>query len=249
MRSFFFLLGFMLCALVPLSGQAFADEDFREVQIADPFIELRSGPGRGYPIFHVVDRGEWIKVTKRKTAWFKVATRHGDNGWVHMTQLLLTLTPEGKRTAVKDANQGDFVQRRGEIGVLSGNFSGAQVITMYAGYALSKNVSSELSFSQALGNISSKTIFNIRLLHHAFPDWRVSPFFALGAGGIKTEPHTTLVQAEDRSDVLAHAGVGIKAHLTQYLMLRAEYNRFVVFSSDDYNEELKEWKIGLAFFY
>jgi hypothetical protein len=32
-------------------------------------------------------------------------------------------------------------------------------------------------------------------------------------------------------------------------MLRAEYNQYVVFSSDDYNEDLREWKVGLAFFY
>ncbi len=249
MRSLVLLLAFLLCAQLFMHGQALAGDNVRKAQVADPFIELHSGPGRGYPIFHVVDRGGWINIIKRKTVWFKIETHQGISGWVHMNQLQLTLTPEGERTTIKDTGQGDFAKRRGEMGILGGNFSGAQVITLYAGYALTKNISSELSFSQALGSISSKTLVNVRLLHHAFPGWPISPFFALGAGGIKTEPHTTLVQAEDRSDMLAHAGFGLKTHLTRHLMLRAEYNRFVVFSSDDYNEELKEWKIGLAFFY
>lgn len=28
------------------------------VQVADPYLELRTGPGRGYPIFHVAAREE-----------------------------------------------------------------------------------------------------------------------------------------------------------------------------------------------
>ena len=52
----------LLCCLVlfvsPLTGErARADEPERKILIADPFIELHSGPGRGYPIFHVVERG------------------------------------------------------------------------------------------------------------------------------------------------------------------------------------------------
>jgi hypothetical protein len=44
-------------------------------------------------------------------------------------------------------------------------------------------------------------------------------------------------------------GVGLRSYLTRNFMLRAEYNQYVVFSSDDYNEDLREWKVGLAFFY
>ncbi|MFC1748741.1 outer membrane beta-barrel protein [Pseudomonadota bacterium] len=245
-----FILLSMLCwGLTSLPNQAWAETEYREVQVAEPFLELRSGPGRGFPVFHIVDRDEHIKIIKRKTEWFKIETDRNVYGWAHMDQLLLTLTPIGERMSIKDTDEGDFVKRRSEIGILGGDFSGAQVITLYGGYILTPNISSELSVSQALGDISSKTIINVRLLHQAFPEWKFSPFFALGVGNIKTTPHATLVQTSDRSDMLSHAGLGVKTHLTQHLMLRAEFNKFVVFSSDDFNEELKEWKVGLAFFY
>ena len=32
------------------------------VELVDPYIEMHSGPGRGYPIFHVVDRGESVAL-------------------------------------------------------------------------------------------------------------------------------------------------------------------------------------------
>ncbi len=43
-----------------------------EVVIDDPYIDLHTGPGRGYPIFFVAERGEQIALLKRRTEWFKV---------------------------------------------------------------------------------------------------------------------------------------------------------------------------------
>lgn len=226
-----------------------AADDYREVKIADPFIELHSGPGRGFPIFYVEDRDQWIKILKRKTDWFKVETKTGTQGWVHHDQLLLTLTPEGERTQINDPTSEDFLRRRAEAGVLAGDFSGSEVITLYGGYAFTRNVSVEVALSQALGTVSSKRFTNLRLIHQAFPEWSLSPFFAMGVGDLKSQASSTQAQAQDRSDTVALVGVGLRSYLTRNFMLRAEYNQYVVFSSDDYNEDLREWKVGLAFFY
>jgi uncharacterized protein YraI len=52
------------------------------LQIADPYIELRTGPGRGYPVFFVAARDEWIEIELRHTDWFSVRTEGGKLGWV-----------------------------------------------------------------------------------------------------------------------------------------------------------------------
>lgn len=244
MRTWFLLL------LVLLSvATAYATDDYYEVRISDPFIELRSGPGRGFPIFHVEDRGQMIKVIKRKTDWFKVETAAGTQGWVHHDQLLQTLTPEGEHTAISEPTSDEFLRRRTEAGVMGGSFSGSSVITLYGGYAFTRNVSAEIALSQALGAVSSKQFANLRLVHQPFPEWRISPFFALGAGNLQSKASATQAQAADRSDTVAHSGIGLRGYLTRNFMLRIEYNQYIVFSSDDYNEDLREWKAGLAFFY
>lgn len=153
------------------TATATAADEYREVKIADPFIELHSGPGRGFPIFHVEERDQWIKIIKRKTDWFKVEIKNGTLGWVHHDQLLLTLTPEGGRTQINDPSSADFLRRRTEAGVLGGKFSGSEVITLYGGYAFTRNVSTELALSQALGTVSSKQFINLRLTHQPFPEW------------------------------------------------------------------------------
>ena len=37
------------------------------VSVADPYLELRTGPGRGFPVVQVVERGETVEVETRRT--------------------------------------------------------------------------------------------------------------------------------------------------------------------------------------
>ena len=231
------------------SAYAQAADNYRKVQVAEPYIELHTGPGRGYPVFHVIDRGEWIEIHKRKTDWFKIVADNGVTGWSHQDELEHTLNPQGQQTRFEAIDQNQFNKRKTEVGVLGGDMDGAQTMTLYAAYRFTQNLSTEFSFMQAVGNFSDNLITNINLLNQPFPNWRVSPYFALGIGNIKTTPRATLVLAQDRSDLLAHVGIGAYAYISSRFALRAEYNRYVVFSSNDDNEDIKEWKIGLVTFF
>jgi hypothetical protein len=103
--------------------------------------------------------------------------------------------------------------------------------------------------SQVLGRFSDSTVASVNIVHLMYPDWRASPFFTLGAGAIHTEPKATLVATTDRTDSLAHAGVGVRTYLTRRFVFRAEYKTYVVFTSRDDNEEIREWKAGFSFFF
>ncbi|TPW12818.1 MAG: hypothetical protein FD130_1688, partial [Halothiobacillaceae bacterium] len=220
-----------------------------QVKVADPYIELHTGPGSAYPIVHVVDRGVWITVLKRRTDWFKVKAEHHPEGWVHRRQLEQTLTSQGETTKLIDPDIGDFQQRRWEFGLHGGDFSGAVLMGVSVGYLFHPTLSGEVSLAQALGDYSNSWIASIDLRSHPFTQWRTAPFFMLGAGMIKTEPNVTLVQATDRTDFAVHAGVGVQRYLTQRLLLRAEYKNYVLFSSDDNNEDPEEWKAGFIIFF
>ena len=68
------------------------------VQVTDPFIEMHTGPGRGYPVFYVAGEGEQIKILKRRTDWFKVELQRGEHtvkrGSVSYTHLTLPTNRE-----------------------------------------------------------------------------------------------------------------------------------------------------------
>jgi len=235
--------------LIPTGHVQAAEEVLREVAVADPYLEMHTGPGRGYPIFHVVDRGETVSIVMQRTDWYLVRTDRDTEGWVDADQMQLTLVPDGTEFDIERATVADFTNSRWEAGVLAGDFGGANIVSLYGGYSLNPNVSVEVWGSQILGNFSNGWTASVNVVHEAFPEWRISPFFTLGAGVIRTEPKSTIIQGEDRTDQIGHVGAGFRIYATRRFLLRAEYKSYVVFTSRDDNEEVEEWKVGFAFFF
>ena len=231
------------------SASALAEARYFQVRIAEPYIELHTGPGRGFPVFHVVDRGELVDVIKRRTDWFLLRTARGKEGWAKRAAMELTLTAAGEPTDFAEADFGDFSRRRGEAGVMAGDFEGANIITAYAGYMLTQNLSAELQLSHRFQDFSSSLLASINLLAQPFPEWRASPYFLLGTGVIYTDTDVTLGQEEDRTEQITNVGVGLRWYLTRRFIFRAEYQNHVILQNIDDNQEIDEWKAGFAFFF
>jgi len=236
-----------LIGLLPLIS--LADDDDLRVQVSAPYIELHTGPAAGYPIVHVVERGEWVTILKRRTDWFKVRTRKGKEGWVTLEQMRQVTLADGTPLYLEALSFERFRERDWELGLHGGEMEGAAVLNLYAGYAFSPNLSAELALTQALGNFSSEYMADVNLLMQPFPEWRYSPYFTMGTGLIHTSPNATLVQTEDRIDTSANVGLGIYAYLTRRFFIRGEYRRYTVFTGRDENEAFNQWKLGLGVFF
>ena len=109
------------------TGAAYSKEQFQQVTIADPYIEMHTGPGKGFPIFHVVDRGESVEIIKRRTDWFRIRTTRGVEGWADRDQLVRTLQPTGQSTEIRDATVDEFYEQRWEAGMTGGDFGAPRV--------------------------------------------------------------------------------------------------------------------------
>ncbi len=233
-----------LCLVLPAQAKRYQPE----VVVSDPYIEMHTGPGRGYPIFYVAGQGDRITVLKGRTDWFKIRTARGKEGWVSIHQMKSTLDLEGNQIDFDEEDLGDFARRRWEMGIVGGDFGGAAVITAYGGFALTPNISTQVSASQILGDFSDGYIVSANLSIYPFPEWRISPFFNLGTGIINIDPQTTVVQAEDRTDEIVHVGVGADIYISKRFIFRLEYKRNTVLTSRDDNEEINEWKAGFSVF-
>lgn len=244
-RQLWFLL-----AIAAFYWPAFSQaDDLFSVTILDPFVDLHTGPGRGFPITHVVERGESIELLKRRTDWVLVRTVRGKEGWANRESLNLTLGEDGKLAEFIDPGLEDYIQRRWSGGFAAGDFSGAESLSGFLAYRFTNNLTVEGKITQAIGNFSDSLLGGISLQHEAFPEWRVSPFFALGVGVIKTSPDATLVQTEDRTDNVLMAGVGAHVYLSRRFMLRIEHTNHVILTSRNENDEVDEWKIGFTAFF
>lgn len=245
MRAVIFFFTLPLC----LSTFARAADDYMRVQVTDPYIELRTAPGRGFPVFYVAERDEWIEILKRKTDWFKVRTAGGKEGWVNRAQLENTLTEAGVKTTFRDVLLADYLSRRLEVGFAWGKFEKDPVLTLRVGFALTPNFIAELSGSQVTSDFSSSSLMQLNLQALPFADRRVSPFFTIGVGRYRNTPKVTLVNTPATSVTAANAGLGVRVYLTRNFLVRGDFREYMAPINDNRVDTFREWTIGLGVFF
>ncbi len=230
-----------------------ADKTLYTVTIADPFIELHTGPSAGYPKFHVIDRGTEVYVLSKKTSWFKIRTLDGQFvGWASRDQMRETLLPSGEKFKVVDLDLEDFTNRKWLLGVTGGEFESAPVFTVFTGYSFTANLAAELHFGQSVGRYSSSTFYKGNLIMQPLPDMKYSPYMTLGLGKIEVSPSATLIVPQDDTNNFAQFGIGVQRYLSRSFVFRFEANEYIIFSNsstNENNEDVSEWKFGFAVFF
>ncbi|MDH5611413.1 MAG: SH3 domain-containing protein [Gammaproteobacteria bacterium] len=235
------------------SNNVYSNEQFQEVIVADPYVDVYTGHGNSYPVFHIIERGETIEIIFRHTSWFKIKNKEGIEGWVKLEQMTKTLSPDNhKQIELQTFSHEDYVDRRWEAGLLGGRFGSADALTIYAAYLFNKSLAVELSDTEIIGNTSSSSLYKLAIIMQPFPTLAFSPYVMLGTGFIETTPKTTLVLPKDNRNQFGNFGLGVQTYLSKRIILKIEYSDFVIFSANkdyDSNEDLKEWKAGFAIFF
>lgn len=247
-RTLYALLLPLLFA-VAINPSIAADEPPPIARVVEPFIELHTGAGRGYPVFYIAERGESVTLLKQRTDWIKVRTHKGKEGWVHVEEMAKTIDENGNTLAVLNPDLSDYRNRRWEGGALAGLFDNTDSIGIYGAYHFTRNLSVEVEYSEYFGTFSNGRYATVSLVNQPFPNWRLSPFFTLGAGQIEIEPKSVLVQTEDRNDDMLNVGVGLRYYWTRNFLVRFQYKNYVVLTSRDDDEVIDEWKIGFSTFF
>jgi hypothetical protein len=233
-----------LLAAVPASAR-----DYLQLFVAQPYLELHTGPGRGYPVAQVVGRGEAVDVLMRRTEWFKVRTERGVEGWAYENDLMLTTLADGTPFTINLGDRAGFASHRWESGAFGGAYAGATLISAYQAISLTDNLKIEVSASQYLGNLSNGYLIDVGFSHVFMPNWPLSPFVTLGGGYEHVEPKSTLAQALSADNQTGYVGAGVRYYLGRRLFLRGEFRAHEIFTNQNSNEVKNEWKVGFAFFY
>ncbi len=228
---------------------AWAGQTNPQVEVADAYLELHTGPGRGYPVFHVVERGARVEILKRHTDWFKIRTAGGKEGWAARAQMERTVIEAGVPTSFRDIVMEDYLRRRVELGFAGGVLEDDPLMIVRAGYVVTENLRAEITFGQAPGDFSSSQLFYVGVRSEFATDWRLSPFFTLGVGRFTNEPRATAVERIKTTADLANAGVGAMFYLTERFVVRADYKRHVALIETDRTDEYSEVSLGISFFF
>jgi uncharacterized protein YgiM (DUF1202 family) len=226
-----------------------AAEETEKLIVTDPYIELRTGPGRGYPIFFVAARDERIQILLRHTDWYKVRTEQGREGWVIRSQLATTLTEAGSKKTFREIALDDYLQRRLELGAAWGEFKSEPMLKVWTAYRLSDTLSVEGTIGQVQGVFSGTDFWHINLNVEPWSDKRLSPFFGIGFGRFKNIPNASLVNAVTTNANLADGSIGLRYHITDRFVARVDYSIYTAYVADTRSAEYRAVTAGLSFFF
>lgn len=217
--------------------------------MADPYLELHTGAGRGYPVFFVVARGEWVEIVLRRTDWYRVRTAGGKEGWVHRHQLETTLTAAGGTKSFRDMLVDDYLRRRVELGAAWGRFDSAPMLKLWTAYRFTDTLSVEGTIGQVQGTFSGTDFWHIGLNAEPWSEKRLSPYLGIGAGKFRNVPNLSLIDATKTNANLAHASAGLRYYLSDRFVARADYTLYTAFVSQERSKEYRALTIGLSFFF
>jgi len=242
---YLFVLTLLVQALFAAKG--YTKDKPIELVVAEPYLEMRSGPGRGFPVFYVVGRGETLVVLFSRTDWYKVRAPRGQEGWARREELAKTLFASGEPAPIPPYP--DFTNHRWELGAGYGVYNRQNLVTTYTDYALTQSLDAEFVLQQALGTIDNRYVATIGLRHTFVPEWKwASPTVGLGTGYQTITDKIPPKPLETRNQ-LGYVSIGARGFITKRFMWRLDWRSYVIFTKQNANKEPEEWKFGLAVFY
>ena len=238
--------GLMLLLLTLVSLSVGADDI--SVRVNTDFVNLHSGPGRGYPILQVALRGEPLTLLSKRTDWVQVLFKQ-QRYWLARADLAALVSAEQQHFSISDNRLDDYQQRRFELGAMFGDFNGSSFYQLSVAYLFSEFVHTELALGQANGEQADNVSAELSVYLSPMPHWRLSPYFGIGAGVLRTTPRTVLVQTPDRNNALASTELGLRYYVSRNFIARAGYRRSVIVTDRNDNEEIDTWKLGFSVFF
>jgi hypothetical protein len=241
------LLALILMLQAFVVGAAHAREAYLELVVTRPYLEMHTGPGRGFPVFYVVGRGETLTVLYSRTDWYRVRAPRGEEGWVRRDDLASTTLASGEPAPIPPYP--DFSAHRWEIGAGYGVYNRENLVTAYLDFGFTDALDAELVVQQALGTLDNRNIVTIGLRNTVVPEWKwFSPTIGIGTGYQKISDKVPPAPLESGNE-LAYASLGARGFITRRFMWRFDWRAYVVFNQLNKSEVLEEWKFGLAVFF
>lgn len=228
-------------------------QGFLQLEVIDPYVDVHSGPGRGYPIFYVIEQGEVVDVLTRRPGWYEVRMPNGRVGWTNAAQISRTIQTTGEPADLPSVGYGDYLKSQWQVGFSSGQFSrgelsGSDVFNVAVGYRPLSWLGLEAELGRLFGDEIKGDFYNLNFVVEPLSDWRVSPLVLVGRGVMEVDSQPKLVPLDIKDSDFNNYGIGANYYIGRNFVLRGEYRWFSV-STDNSSESVAAWKIGFNTFF
>ncbi len=228
-------------------------KSFLNLEVIDSYVEVRTGPGRGYPVFYVIEQGETVEVLKQRVGWYEVRAQNGKTGWATSSQLSRTLQATGEPADLPSVSFGDYQKNKWRVGFTTGEFfdgelKGADIFSGTLSYRFYGWLSLEGEVGKLFNSGIEGDFYNANILIEPFSHWRLSPELLLGGGTISLDSQPELAPLGIDDSDFTNYGLGLNYYVGRNFVIRGEYRWYSV-STDDDKATLESWKIGFNTFF
>jgi len=226
---------------------------YAEVMVTGPYLDLHTGPGRRYPVFNAVPRGEHVQILLRRTDWFKVRDERDREGWVRREDIEQTQMADGEPLPLEDPDHRDTDALPWIAGAASGRLGHSWNNSVFVGYSPTPRLTFQLEGSHQPTRSYDRLMVLAGIHHIPKPEWRITPFFEAGAG--ITRVHANIGYSGTPTlgkRSVGYYGAGLRWELNNRFEFRLQERAYLlskVSHPNQPNEALNEWKAGFAFYF
>lgn len=247
-RKILLALLMLTLPIADAGAQTAFTEDSTVLEVVDPFIELHTAPGRGYPVFHVIEKGEKVELLKRKTNWYKVRSESGEAGWTKAAQLGRTLLPTGIPADLPEVSHGEYLASSWRVGFTTGRFEQSTSFSLAVGYRPLTWLGAELEAGKIYNQSVTSDYYSANLIFEPFHRWDLTPYAMAGVSRFSFDARQKVLLSDLGDADAVNFGGGLSYYIGRNFLVRAEYRVYSVSSNSD-STGLSEWKIGLNTFF
>jgi len=228
--SAFFMASILALSCVAQTSAQDNTPEYVKLKVIDPFLELHTGPGRGYPIFHVVEQDEMVSVLRRRTNWYYVQDNRQRQGWVKQEGLARTLAPTGLPAALPETQH--------------------ETASFTAGFRLLSWAGLEAEYGQIFGKFIDGEMYSGSIIVEPIKSWKFTPFISKGYGrqNWQVKEKQQVGTSQELDTEFEFTGLGINYYIGYSFVVRAEF-RSIYLNADNENGNQTAWRLGFSSFF
>lgn len=249
---YFLLANLFLAAFV----SAETEDEVPALEVIDPYLEMRSGPGRGYPVFYVIEEGEQVQVLVRQPGWYEVRSVNGKQGWVAQSQIARTMQASGEPADLPTISYGDYLKRGWQVGFAIGQANNDTIgnndnIKANFGYRPLSWLVVEAESGKYFNDVFKGDYNNLNVVFEPFSRNRWSPAVLVGTGvmSFETQPEAPVTELDGLDDAnYVNYGLRLNYYIGRNFLVNLEYKYFDV-DVESLSKEMEAWYIGFNTFF
>lgn len=222
-------------------------------RVTSSVSELRAGPGLAYRVIHRAERGDTFAIQGREGTgfWLRVFMADGRTAYLlGDTADTVTLGELGDDAAGAPGvfSPPPLASSRGGLAMLGGAFDGNGYAELRPALLLNASLAIEPYLGLVMAESGRSLSYGLGASVNLAPDWAVSPFLGLGAGGFSRLPNDDAFALRKETLAQARAGGGLLLSLRWRIIVRLEASHNIVFDADSY-ESAQTYMGGLGSYF